>query len=52
MQNQIDSKDSECTRLQRVIATLEQRVQLVKTQAAKEQLVLEAEAANIRKDVD
>lgn len=48
----ISSKDGEAARLQRVIATLEQRIQLLKVQSTKATLVMEAEVENIKKETE
>ncbi|CUG50290.1 Hypothetical protein, putative, partial [Bodo saltans] len=48
----IVDKSGEIDRLQRVIATLEQRIQLLKVQAAKNTMAMESEALRIKKEGD
>lgn len=48
----INERVGEIDRLQRVIATLEQRIQLLKVQATKNTLAMEAEAQRIKKEGD
>lgn len=50
LKNVVERKETEIVRLQRVVATLEQRIQLIKVQASKSTLTQEAEMEKLQKD--